>query len=102
MGDSLRWCGEHTLIYREERPVEWGVQPITWGNQQNWAPYGGGGDSPPRTSQSTLHPLTMGKPVFWICYETLAIIMFGIFGFDIDKKFSFNHYLLFKLSFTGL
>ena len=62
----------------------------------------GGGDSLPRTSQSTLHPLTMGKPVFWICYETLAIIMFGIFGFDIDKKFSFNHYLLFKLSFTGL
>ena len=64
--------------------------------------WGGGGDSLPRTSQSTLHPLTMGKPVFWICYETLAIIMFGIFGFDIDKKFSFNHYLLFKLSFTGL
>ena len=63
---------------------------------------GRGGHSLPRTSQSTLHPLTMGKPVFWICYETLAIIMFGIFGFDIDKKFSFNHYLLFKLSFTGL
>ena len=65
---------------------------------------GGGGeeDSLPRTSQSTLHPLTMGKPVFWICYETLAIIICGIFGFDIDKKFSFNHYLLFKLSFTGL
>ena len=62
----------------------------------------GGGGSLPHPSQSPLHPPTMGKPVFWICYETLAIIMFGIFGFDIDKKFSFNHYLLFKLSFTGL
>ena len=26
----------------------------------------------------------------------------GIFGFGIDRKFSFNHYLLFKLFPTGL
>ena len=35
---------------------------------------------------------TMGNPVFRMCQETLAIILFGgIFGFDIDRKFSFNH-----------
>ena len=56
MGDSLRWCGEHTLIYREERPVEWGVQPITWGNQQNWAPYGGGGGGELTPPYLPVHP----------------------------------------------
>ena len=82
MGGAAHYMGESTKL------------GSIWGGE--------GGNLLPRTSQSTLHPLTMGKPVFWICYETLAIIMFGIFGFDIDKKFSFNHYLLFKLSFTGL
>ena len=39
--DSLRWCVEHTVIYRGRgRPVA-GGQPITWGNQQNWTTYGG-------------------------------------------------------------
>ena len=30
--------------------------------------------------------------IFRICYETLALTMsYGIFGFEIDRKFSFNH-----------
>ena len=33
----------------------------------------------------------------------LSVIMIeGMFGFDIDRKFSFNHELLFKVLSTGL
>ena len=61
--------------------------PSTWGNQLNWATWGEG-----------THPL---HPFGYV--RKLVLIMFGgIFGFDIDRKFSFNHQLLFKLFFTGL
>ena len=29
--------------------------------------------------------------IFWICKETLALMFECIFGFDIDRKFNFNH-----------
>ena len=46
--------------------------------------------TPPPTAANP--PPTIRNPVFRICQETIALIMFGdIFDFDIDRKFIFNH-----------
>ena len=63
-GDSLRWCGEHTLIYSEGSPVAGGGggwrQPITFGESTKLDYIGGG--TPPYSPTRT-PPSHMGNPV---------------------------------------
>ena len=62
----------------------------TWEESTKLDYIGSGYSLPPPTAPNP-HP-TIRNPVFRICEETIALIMFGdIFDFDIDRKFIFNH-----------